>query len=204
MAEKIVGHLGKQWEFMKTMLKAYPADQLDQAHIINMLDLMREVDIDYRKVKSLTIEGAAHDVNDSPGIRYTGPFTNAIQASCSCVFSLCSTLVHGGCTYASQSDITNEDTLALVKKAKMVPNENLAFLCSHIIIEMEDGTVHERSFNVTPDHFCTDFATEKQAMRKLTGELPIPASQLEELIETIGALDAEADVSRLIARSTVG
>jgi len=72
------------------------------------------------------------------------------------------------------------EALELMKRATIVPSREMILFGPRITIFTKDGRSYTRQ--ATGREFIWDFAEEVRRMRGITGGLPVPASQYDEII----------------------
>lgn len=202
-AEKVTGKLGKVWEIMNCTVKTYPACQLNQTHIINMLALINEQGpFDVSEIESVVVEGDTYAVN-YPGSRYWGPYANTAQTYNSAPFCMAVCLLNNRCTFADMCKFDDPDTLALLSKVSVEGNEELASLCSKVHVKMKNGKTYSRDMNITPDYYSYTFEEEISHLMDMKEEIPLSEEKLKELIRCIESLENSESVDEMVKATIV-
>ena len=201
--EKVTGKLGKVWETMNCTVKTYPACQLNQTHIINMLALISEKGpFNVDEIESVVVEGDTYAVN-YPGSKYWGPYANTAQTYNSAPFCMAVCLLNNRCTFADMCKFDDPETLALVNKVSVDGNEDLASLCSKVHVKMKDGTVYSRDMDITPDYYSYTFDEEIEHLMDMKDEIPLSEKNLNELIEVLRHLEDSENIEELVKATII-
>ncbi len=200
--DKITENLGKVWETNNVTFKLYPVCAFNQTQVINSIALASENDLDPAQITSIEVNMSEYEAN-YPGQMNWGPFSTHAGTLMSAPFCVAASLLKRKLTLSDLHQFEDTAIMDLVNKTKIIPNPEIGFLCSRIVVTLVDGTVVERPMNVTEQYYNLDFVRDVEMMRSMKDEIAISDEKLEALIAFVRSLEQQASMSGFISATLV-
>lgn len=200
--DKITANLGKVWETNNVTFKLYPVCAFNQTQVINSISLASENDLDPTQISSIEVNMSEYEAN-YPGQMNWGPFSTHAGTLMSAPFCVAASLLNRKLTLADLHAFEDTSIMDLVNKTKIIPNPEIGFLCSRIVVTLKDGTVIERPMNVTEQYYNLDFARDVEMMNSMKDEIAISDEKLQALIAIVRDLELQDNVDAFVSNTLV-
>jgi 2-methylcitrate dehydratase PrpD len=197
VARAAVAGLGKDWVAPEVTLKPYPVCAIQQSPVAMMIDLATTHDLRSDGVREIVLELNPYEAR-YPGTDSVGPFIDQGGTLMSGQFCMALALAERKATIEGLFRFDDPVLMGLTRKTRIVANESIPPLSSRLTVVTTDGRRLARETVATPTLHKFGFEEDAALVRGLVPEMEVPASVVDELIETVRRLDQQRDLSALL------
>ncbi|MBX6367867.1 MAG: MmgE/PrpD family protein [Rhodospirillales bacterium] len=187
--------LGKEWSIARVTFKPYPVCAFNQTPVICALALRDQ--IGGRRIASIRVSMNPYETGYA-GMDSTGPFNSISGTLMSIPFCIAATLARGVPTMRMMTTYDDAEVNALVGRVQLVSDASIPTLCCRIEVELESGERIERYEKKVPADYSFSRSEVSELVRRIGGEIGIPASAYDRLERFVDALP-DARIADVIA-----
>lgn len=193
-----VAGLGKEWQILEVTLKPYPVCAIQQSPVGMMIDLAATHDLRPAQVEEIVLRLNPYEAK-YPGTDSVGPFTDQGGTLMSGQYCMALALVDRKATLDGLFRFDDPVLADLTRRVRIVADDAIAPLSSHLSVKTEDGRVLTRETVATPTTHKFSFEEDAALVRSLAPEMGVAAGRLEGLIAVVRELERARDLTGLLS-----
>lgn len=205
-ADDLLEGLGERYALKSVMFKRYPSCGLTQGATELALWSIQEMRVRPDQVASINIRVPPYAHRLVGGFFSLG-HNPRVSAQFSLQFCVASAFVHGGAklSHFRPEEVRNPEVLALIERITVVADSDLdarGHTAVHLTVVTKDQRTFSKGIDVAPGFPGNSLHDDEHRLRfndcMNYAEIPLPPSQVQQLIAAIDDLDAVDDVRRLV------
>lgn len=196
-SDKLGRELGKTWEILNVAFKPYPVCAFNQTPSTTTLALVKEKDIDYKKIESIDVRLRPYEAN-MPGMKYKGPFSTVGATLMSTPFVVALACIERDVTFAGILQFGEPRILELLQRVNVIDDGSMPPYSTIIEITMRDGALHRKEMKVGPDYYNFDMERDIELVKKVSSETGVSQDKVDRIISLLRDINKLPSVKELV------
>lgn len=186
---KLVAGLGKEWVFMATALKPYPACRVTHTSIDLATKMSKVKDVPVESI-TCTLETTGYGLVGVPVPNKIQP-ENIVDAQFSNYIQTAIAWLHGNeLGWSAYDRIFDSDAQALAKKVKIVVDDTIPICATKMTVKWQDGSTMEEYMNAPLGEVSNPFVFEKVVAKYLSLTRPVYGEKgAQKILSVINGLE---------------